>query len=288
MNPVLSLHTTPVFPIRATNSRSVWIVASLVVSPFTISTSFMITGGLKKCRPAKRSARFVAAAISTIVKLDVFEQKIVAGGQIVSSSPTSFFFGPISSTIASMIRSRSLNSASEVVPRTRPRAAFASASEIRWLLTSRASDPSTRWRPLSMNDWSTSRTSVSSPACALTGTKKVCDEGTCGACTVLVDGRPVYSCMTLAVTSEGKRVETIEGLAKDGELHPVQRAFIDADAFQCGFCTPGQIMSIVALLRENPTPTEEDVRRAVAGNLCRCGAYPNIVAAGVSAGRRKR
>jgi len=85
---------------------------------------------------------------------------------------------------------------------------------------------------------------------ALTGTKKVCDEGTCGACTILVDGRPVYSCMTLAVACEGKAVETIEGISKDGELHPVQRAFIDADAFQCGFCTPGQIMSIVALLRE--------------------------------------
>ena len=99
---------------------------------------------------------------------------------------------------------------------------------------------------------------------ALTGTKKVCDEGTCGACTVLVDGRPVYSCMTLAVACEGKVIETIEGIAKDGELHPVQRAFIDADAFQCGFCTPGQIMSIVALLRENAGPTEDDVRRAVA------------------------
>jgi xanthine dehydrogenase YagT iron-sulfur-binding subunit len=122
---------------------------------------------------------------------------------------------------------------------------------------------------------------------ALTGTKKVCDEGTCGACTVLVDGRPVYSCMTFAVACEGKAIETIEGIAKDGELHPVQRAFIDADAFQCGFCTPGQIMSIVALLRENAGPTEDDVRRAVAGNLCRCGAYPNIVNAGVSAGRRK-
>lgn len=122
----------------------------------------------------------------------------------------------------------------------------------------------------------------------LTGTKKVCDEGTCGACTVLVDDRPVYSCMTLAVTCEGKRVETIEGLAKDGELHPVQRSFIDADAFQCGFCTPGQIMSIVGLLRTNAAPTEDDVRRAVAGNLCRCGAYPNIVAAGMSAGKRKR
>ena len=122
---------------------------------------------------------------------------------------------------------------------------------------------------------------------ALTGTKKVCDEGTCGACTVLVDGRPVYACMTLAVTCEGKAIETIEGIAKDGELHPVQRAFIDADAFQCGFCTPGQIMSIVALLRENAGPNEDDVRRAVAGNLCWCGAYPNIVTAGVSAGKRR-
>jgi len=122
---------------------------------------------------------------------------------------------------------------------------------------------------------------------ALTGTKKVCDEGTCGACTVLVDGRPVYACMTLAITCEGKSIETIEGISTDGELHPVQRAFIDADAFQCGFCTPGQIMSIVALLRETAAPTEDDVRRAVAGNLCRCGAYPNIVKAGVSAGRRR-
>ena len=121
----------------------------------------------------------------------------------------------------------------------------------------------------------------------LTGTKRVCDEGTCGACTVIVDDRPVYACMTLAVSCEGKSVETIEGLSKDGELHPVQRAFIDADAFQCGFCTPGQIMSVAALLRTTPTPTEDDVRRAVAGNICRCGAYASIVAAGVSAGKRK-
>jgi aerobic-type carbon monoxide dehydrogenase small subunit (CoxS/CutS family) len=122
----------------------------------------------------------------------------------------------------------------------------------------------------------------------LTGSKRVCDEGTCGACTVIVDDRPVYACMTLAIACEGKRVDTIEGLATGGELHPVQRAFIDADAFQCGFCTPGQIMSVVALLRSVPAPTEDDVRRAVAGNLCRCGAYPNIVSAGVNAGRRKK
>ena len=122
---------------------------------------------------------------------------------------------------------------------------------------------------------------------ALTGTKKVCDEGTCGACTVLVNGRPVYSCMTLAIACEGKTVRTVEGLSRQDKLHPVQEAFIEHDAFQCGFCTPGQIMSIVALLRENATPNEDDVRRAVAGNLCRCGAYPNIVKAGVSAGKRR-
>jgi len=121
----------------------------------------------------------------------------------------------------------------------------------------------------------------------LTGAKKVCNEGTCGACTVLVDGRPVYSCLTLAVGCEGRSVETVEGLGRDGELHPVQRAFIEHDALQCGFCTPGQVMSLVALLRENARPSEEDVRRAVTGNLCRCGAYSNIVAAGLAASRRE-
>lgn len=120
----------------------------------------------------------------------------------------------------------------------------------------------------------------------LTGAKKVCDEGTCGACTVLVDGRAVYSCMTLAVACEGKSVETVEGLAGDAGLHPIQAAFIKEDAFQCGFCTPGQIMSIAALLRSSPSPTVEDVHRAVAGNLCRCGAYPNIVRAALGAARR--
>jgi len=120
----------------------------------------------------------------------------------------------------------------------------------------------------------------------LTGTKLVCNAGNCGACTVLVDDRPVYSCITLAVACEGKRVETIEGLSKDGELHPVQEAFIDHDAYQCGFCTPGQVMSIVALLRTKGKPTEDEMRRAVTGNLCRCGAYVNIVKAGMSAARR--
>lgn len=122
----------------------------------------------------------------------------------------------------------------------------------------------------------------------LTGAKKVCDEGSCGACTVLVDGRPVYSCLTLAVACEGRAVETVEGLARDGELHPVQQAFIAKDAFQCGFCTPGQVMSIVALLRAETAPTSDDVKRAVAGNLCRCGAYPNIVEAAIGAAKDRR
>ncbi len=122
----------------------------------------------------------------------------------------------------------------------------------------------------------------------LVGAKKVCDEGTCGACTVLVDGRPVYSCMTLAVTCRGRSVETVEGLARDGELHPVQEAFVAHDAFQCGFCTPGQVMSVVALLRENASPTSVDVMRAVSGNLCRCGAYPNIVSAALAAAKKAR
>lgn len=120
----------------------------------------------------------------------------------------------------------------------------------------------------------------------LTGAKRVCDEGTCGACTVLVDGRPTYACMTLAVACAARSVETVEGLSSGG-LHPIQQAFIDHDAYQCGFCTPGQIMSCVALLRENAAPTAEDVRRAVSGNLCRCGAYPNIVAAALAASKKR-
>ena len=121
----------------------------------------------------------------------------------------------------------------------------------------------------------------------LTGAKRVCDEGTCGACTVLLDGEPVYACMTLAVACAGRAVETVEGLGTEGALHPVQEAFIEHDAFQCGFCTPGQIMSCVGLLRHNPSPTGEDVLRAVSGNLCRCGAYPNIVAAALSAAKKQ-
>jgi xanthine dehydrogenase YagT iron-sulfur-binding subunit len=114
----------------------------------------------------------------------------------------------------------------------------------------------------------------------LTGTKKVCDMGDCGACTVLVDGRAMYSCLLLAIDCEGRPVTTIEGLAQGDELDPVQQAFIQADAFQCGFCTPGQIMSLRALLDEQAAPSEAEIRRAVSGNLCRCGAYQNIVRAG--------
>jgi len=114
----------------------------------------------------------------------------------------------------------------------------------------------------------------------LTGTKKGCDQGQCGACTVLVNGERVVSCLTLAVAAQGKRVQTIEGLAEPGgKLHPMQQAFIDQDAFQCGYCTPGQIMSAVACVAEGHAKTDEDIREYMSGNLCRCGAYPKIVAA---------
>jgi len=118
----------------------------------------------------------------------------------------------------------------------------------------------------------------------LTGTKKVCDMGDCGACTVLVDGRAMYACLLLAVDCAGRAITTIEGLTgRDGAagtLDPVQRAFIEADAFQCGFCTSGQIMSMRGLLDMNPSPSDDDIRRAVSGNICRCGAYLNILRAG--------
>ena len=113
----------------------------------------------------------------------------------------------------------------------------------------------------------------------LTGTKKGCDQGACGACTVLADGRRVLSCLTLAVTCEGREITTIEGLAGEGALHPLQRSFIACDAFQCGYCTPGQIMSAVALLAEGRAGSDAEIREFMSGNICRCGAYPNIVAA---------
>jgi xanthine dehydrogenase YagT iron-sulfur-binding subunit len=113
----------------------------------------------------------------------------------------------------------------------------------------------------------------------LTGTKKGCDQGACGACTVLVDGGRVVSCLMLAAQCEGREVTTIEGLAPGGGLHPVQEAFVRHDGFQCGYCTPGQIMSAVALLAEGRAGCAEEIREYMSGNLCRCGAYPNIVAA---------
>lgn len=113
----------------------------------------------------------------------------------------------------------------------------------------------------------------------LTGTKKGCDHGQCGACTVLVDGRRTLACLTLAIMHGGAEITTIEGFARDGELHPVQRAFIKYDAFQCGFCTCGQIVSAAGLIAEGHAHTDDEIREEMSGNLCRCGAYPNIVAA---------
>ena len=113
----------------------------------------------------------------------------------------------------------------------------------------------------------------------LTGTKKGCDHGQCGACTVLVDGRRIYSCLTLAVMQAGARVTTIEGLADGDRLHPVQEAFLQHDGFQCGYCTSGQICSAVGLLHEGHARSDAEVREQMSGNICRCGAYPNIVAA---------
>jgi xanthine dehydrogenase YagT iron-sulfur-binding subunit len=114
---------------------------------------------------------------------------------------------------------------------------------------------------------------------ALTGTKKGCDHGQCGACTVHVDGQRVLSCLTLAVMTEGREVTTIEGLANGDQLHPMQEAFIKNDGFQCGYCTPGQIMSAVACIREGHADSDDEIREYMSGNICRCGAYPNIVKA---------
>ncbi|MGW5463622.1 (2Fe-2S)-binding protein [Streptomyces sp. NPDC003996] len=113
----------------------------------------------------------------------------------------------------------------------------------------------------------------------LVGTKKGCDQGACGACTVHVDGRRVLACLTLAAQAEGREITTIEGIADADGPHPVQEAFMEHDAFQCGFCTPGQIMSAVALMTEGRAGSDEEIREFMSGNLCRCGAYPNIVAA---------
>jgi len=114
---------------------------------------------------------------------------------------------------------------------------------------------------------------------SLTGTKKGCDHGQCGACTVLVNGTRINSCLTLAVMKEGAEVTTVEGLARGGVLHPLQQAFIDHDAFQCGYCTPGQICSAAGMIAEGKAQAPDEIRELMSGNLCRCGAYPNILAA---------
>ncbi len=111
----------------------------------------------------------------------------------------------------------------------------------------------------------------------LTGTKIVCNQGECGGCTVLLDGKAIYSCHTLALDAQGKKVVTIEGLLTGEKLHPIQQAFIDHDGLQCGFCTPGQVMAAQALLLKHPKPTPQQVKEGMAGNLCRCAAYPNII-----------
>ncbi len=119
----------------------------------------------------------------------------------------------------------------------------------------------------------------------LTGTKKGCGLGDCGACTVLIDGKPTLSCITLAIACEGKSIMTIEGLSRGSELHPVQKAFIDKGAVQCGFCTPGMVLSSVALLNETPCPSEKEIKTGLAGNLCRCTGYVKIIDAVEHAGK---
>jgi xanthine dehydrogenase YagT iron-sulfur-binding subunit len=122
----------------------------------------------------------------------------------------------------------------------------------------------------------------------LTGTKLVCDRGACGACTVLLDDRPVNSCMVLAVDARGHKITTVEGRGTPRSMHPVQAAFVEHDAVQCGFCTPGMVMTVAALLQSNPAPTLEEIKRATAGNICRCGTYPHVFVAALKAARALR
>lgn len=120
----------------------------------------------------------------------------------------------------------------------------------------------------------------------LTGTKVGCNRGECGSCTVIMDGNPVLSCTVLGVEATGREVLTIEGLADVGKLHPIQEAFIEHDALQCGYCSPGMIMSVKALLDRNPNPIEDEIRKAIDGNFCRCGSYPNIIKATIEASKK--
>ncbi len=120
----------------------------------------------------------------------------------------------------------------------------------------------------------------------LTGAKKACDTGDCGACTVIMEGKPVVSCLVLAIEAQGKDILTIEGLANNGQLHPLQQAFVQYGAIQCGFCTPGMILSAKVLLDENPKPTEAEVKSAIAGNLCRCTGYTKIIEAILAASQK--
>lgn len=122
----------------------------------------------------------------------------------------------------------------------------------------------------------------------LTGAKNICDRGECGGCTVLVNGEPRYACMMLAIEAQGQEITTVEGLLQGEELHPIQAAFVEHDALQCGFCTPGFVMSVAALLEHNPNPTLEEVRQGLSGNTCRCGAYARIFEAALTAARRMR
>ena len=123
---------------------------------------------------------------------------------------------------------------------------------------------------------------------SLTGAKKICDRGSCGGCTVIADGKPVYSCMMLAVDAQGKKITTVEGLGTPDNMSPVQQAFVENDALMCGFCTPGFVVSCTALLQKNPNPTLNDVKAACAGNICRCGTYPSVFDAALAAARKMK